>query len=70
MAPAGVVMCLAMMIRLGWQNWLRLIVWLAVGMLIYVFHGRHHSTLGKELRGEISLHGVSPAGVPVEEPKA
>jgi APA family basic amino acid/polyamine antiporter len=69
-APAGVVMCLAMMIRLGWQNWLRLIVWLAVGMLIYVFHGRHHSTLGKELRGEISLHGVSPAGVPVEEPKA
>jgi APA family basic amino acid/polyamine antiporter len=69
-APAGILMCLALMIRLGWQNWLRLIVWLAAGMLIYVFHGRHHSTLGKELRGEISLHGVSPAGVPVDEPTA
>jgi APA family basic amino acid/polyamine antiporter len=67
-APAGILLCLALMIRLGWQNWLRLIVWLAAGMLIYWFYGRHHSTLGKELRGEISLHGVSPAGVPVDEP--
>jgi hypothetical protein len=26
-------------------------------------YGRRHSLLGKELRGEISLHGVSPAGM-------
>jgi len=34
--------------------------------LIYCFYSRHHSHLGKELRGEISLHGVSPAGTPAE----
>lgn len=67
-APAGIALCLILMYRLGWQNWMRLFVWLAVGMVIYLFYGRHHSTLGKELRGEISLHGVSPAGVPVAEP--
>jgi len=34
-----------LMISLGWHNWLRLIVWLAIGMLIYWFYGRHHSRL-------------------------
>ena len=69
-APGGIIMCVALMLRLGWQNWLRLAVWLAVGLLLYFLYGRHHSTLGKELRGEISRHGVSPAGVPVDEPTA
>lgn len=69
-APGGILMCLALMLRLGWQNWLRLAVWLVVGLFLYVFYGRHHSTLGKELRGEITRHGVSPAGMPVDEPTA
>jgi len=64
-APAGIVLCLGLMFSLGWQNWLRLGAWLGVGLLIYIFYGRHHSHLGKELRGEISRHGVSPAGVPL-----
>jgi hypothetical protein len=32
-------------------------------MIIYLFYGRRHSILGKGLRGEISKHGVSPAGM-------
>ena len=63
-----IALCVLMMIYLGWQNWLRLFVWLAVGMCIYFLYSRHHSHLGKMLRGEISRHGVSPAGMPVDEP--
>jgi hypothetical protein len=55
-----------MMISLGWQNWLRLFVWLLFGLTIYFWYGRHHSHLGRQLSEEISLHGVSPAGVLLE----
>jgi len=65
-APAGILLCLALMYSLGWQNWVRLFVWLAAGMFIYLFYGRHHSHLGKALREEITRHGVSPAGVPLD----
>jgi len=66
-APLGILFCLTMMIYLGWQNWVRLFGWLAAGLVIYFAYSRHHSTLGKELRGEISRHGVSPAGVLVDD---
>jgi APA family basic amino acid/polyamine antiporter len=59
----GILACLLLMFSLPWANWLRLFIWLAVGLVIYFFYGRHHSLLGKELRGEISEHGVSPAGM-------
>jgi APA family basic amino acid/polyamine antiporter len=64
-APAGITLCLGLMIYLHWQNWVRLFVWLAIGLAIYFLYSRRHSHLGRELRGEISLHGVSPAGMPV-----
>lgn len=66
-APGGIVLCLGLMVYLGWQNWVRLGVWLLIGLFIYFCYGRQRSHLGKELRGEISRHGVSPAGVPAEE---
>jgi APA family basic amino acid/polyamine antiporter len=51
-APLGVIFCGAMMIYLGWMNWVRLFGWLAIGLVIYFTYSRHHSHLGKELRGE------------------
>lgn len=65
-APAGIILCVGLMFHLGWANWIRLGVWLVVGLCIYLTYGRRHSKLGKELRGEIAYHGVSPAGVPVD----
>ena len=59
----GVASCLLLMFSLPAANWWRLIVWLLIGLTIYFFYGRHHSLLGKELRGEIQSHGVSPAGM-------
>ncbi|HYD49820.1 MAG TPA: amino acid permease, partial [Terriglobales bacterium] len=41
----GMLSNLTMMFYLGWQNWLRLGTWLALGMVVYFFYGRHHSRL-------------------------
>ena len=44
-AILGVLVCGAMIYGLGWTNWLRLIGWLAVGMIIYFGYSRRHSKL-------------------------
>jgi APA family basic amino acid/polyamine antiporter len=44
-AIAGIVTCGAMIFGLGWTNWLRLIAWLIVGLVLYFSYGRKHSRL-------------------------
>ncbi|MBI3409747.1 MAG: amino acid permease [Planctomycetes bacterium] len=58
----GILSCLLLMFALPPANWLRLIAWLLIGLVIYFFYGRHHSILGKELRGEIST-GLTPSNL-------
>lgn len=41
--PLGVIICAAMIYGLGWTNWLRLGVWLIIGLAIYFGYGRRHS---------------------------
>jgi basic amino acid/polyamine antiporter, APA family len=41
----GILVCFAMIYGLGWTNWLRLIVWLVVGLFIYFGYSRRHSRL-------------------------
>jgi APA family basic amino acid/polyamine antiporter len=41
----GIASCLLLMFSLPSENWLRLIVWLALGLVIYFSYGRKHSTL-------------------------
>jgi APA family basic amino acid/polyamine antiporter len=43
----GVVVCLAMIYGLGWLNWLRLIVWMLLGVVVYFSYSKKHSSLGK-----------------------
>ena len=42
-STAGVIICGAMIYGLGWTNWLRLLVWLLIGLVIYFSYGRKHS---------------------------
>jgi APA family basic amino acid/polyamine antiporter len=41
----GVVTCGAMIFGLGWTNWLRLFIWMAIGLVVYFTYSRKHSTL-------------------------
>jgi APA family basic amino acid/polyamine antiporter len=44
---AGVAVCGAMIFGLGWENWLRLIVWLVIGLVIFFSYSRKHSILSQ-----------------------
>jgi basic amino acid/polyamine antiporter, APA family len=43
----GIITCTAMIFGLGWENWVRLFVWLAIGGIIYFGYSKRHSKLNK-----------------------
>jgi basic amino acid/polyamine antiporter, APA family len=43
----GIITCSAMIYGLGWETWLRLVVWLAIGLVIYFAYSQKHSLLNK-----------------------
>jgi basic amino acid/polyamine antiporter, APA family len=53
-APMGVIFNLGMMLTLEWQNWVRLLGWLAIGLLIYFLYGKKHSVMASILKKENS----------------
>jgi basic amino acid/polyamine antiporter, APA family len=53
----GIGFCLLLMFSLPAENWLRLIIWLLIGFVIYFLYGRHHSVMARE---------VASAGTPQE----
>ncbi|MET0387275.1 MAG: amino acid permease [Polyangiales bacterium] len=41
----GILLCALLMFSLPPENWLRLGIWLAVGLVVYFAYGRHHSVM-------------------------
>jgi len=56
---AGAAVCGLMMVSLGVATWVRLIVWTAIGALIYAFYGYQHSRLRKAANGAAAAPGTA-----------
>lgn len=44
---AAIIACVWLMLNLTALTWIRFLIWMAVGVLIYFIYGRRHSLLGK-----------------------
>jgi basic amino acid/polyamine antiporter, APA family len=51
-AVLGIITCGLMIYGLGWTNWLRLAVWLVIGLLLFFGYARKHSRLETQSRLE------------------
>jgi APA family basic amino acid/polyamine antiporter len=60
----GILICLLLMFSLPPENWLRLVVWLAVGFVIYFGYGKKHSVMSTYTEDEIRKHGAASLGRP------
>ncbi|MEI6695319.1 MAG: amino acid permease [Bacteroidota bacterium] len=43
----GILVCGAMIFGLGWANWIRLFIWMAIGLVIYFAYSRFHSKINE-----------------------
>jgi len=50
----GLVSCFYLMTELGYTNWLRFLIWLVIGLVIYFLYGRHHSKLAVAEKKSVS----------------
>lgn len=58
---AGVVCCVSMMLFLPADTWIRLVMWMLIGLDIYSYYGVRHSTAGgcrSDRSGQGILHGI------------
>jgi basic amino acid/polyamine antiporter, APA family len=44
----GILVCAAMVFGLGWANWMRLIIWMILGFIVYFSYSITHSKLRKQ----------------------
>lgn len=55
-APMGVISSVLLMLTLPWDTWLRLIVWMGLGLLIYFVYGARHSVLGNAAKASPAIN--------------
>ncbi len=64
-APLGILVNLAMMMFLPLDTWIRLVVWLFAGLVIYFAYGMWHSTMSHNIEREMKLHGATGSNDPL-----
>jgi APA family basic amino acid/polyamine antiporter len=53
----GIITCLLLMFSLPAENWYRLIIWMAVGFVIYFAYGYKRSVLAMQMKGGVAQQG-------------
>ena len=48
----GLASCTYLMTELGYTNWMRFLIWLGVGLVIYFLYSKSHSKLGIKQKEE------------------
>ncbi|MEO6682895.1 MAG: amino acid permease C-terminal domain-containing protein, partial [Ginsengibacter sp.] len=48
----GLASCFYLMTELGYTNWVRFLIWLGIGLLIYFLYSKKHSKLGIKQKAE------------------
>ncbi|MHB0957127.1 MAG: amino acid permease [Pirellulaceae bacterium] len=66
-APLGVLVNLTLMAFLPLGTWMRLAIWLAVGIVIYLGYGYRHSRMGHALQRQLQTQGLSPTDAPLTD---
>ena len=57
-APMGVISAVLLMSTLPFDTWVRLVVWMVIGLVIYFVYGASHSKLGNAPKSDPSLAAV------------
>jgi APA family basic amino acid/polyamine antiporter len=57
-ASASVLLCVYLMLNLTGGTWVRFLIWMALGLVVYFAYGRSHSRLG--LRAKEETAGSAP----------
>jgi len=59
--PMGVISSLVLMLTLPLDTWIRLVVWMIIGLVIYFVYGKYHSVLGNRYPAGTSLAAAHAA---------
>jgi len=59
----GIAFCLLLMFSLPVDNWLRLILWLLIGFVVYFAYGRHHSALARMQSADLKATSASSSNL-------
>ncbi|RPJ70172.1 MAG: amino acid permease, partial [Acidobacteria bacterium] len=51
----GILSCTYLMYGLPLDTWLRLIIWMAIGLVIYFFYSMHHSKLREQIKAGTNI---------------
>ena len=52
----SIAACLWLMVNLTALTWIRFVVWMAVGVVVYAVYGRRHSVLGRQQAQQLTSH--------------
>jgi APA family basic amino acid/polyamine antiporter len=57
---AGILVCVTMMASLERMTWIRLVAWLAIGLLIFFGYSRAHSKIARQLGASVAGGKAQP----------